>query len=464
MERSGGKILEDNPKPAELISPVHLVGIGGVGMSGLAWLLKDLGYAVQGSDKEESIYTRKLKKVGFKIFIGHHKKHVEGAKSVVYSQAIKEDNPEIKRAKELSLPIFHRGWILAHLAKKKKSIVVAGSHGKTTTTAILSYLLHHLGVSSSYYIGGTIKGWERNACWDINKIMVLESDESDASFLYFRPWISIVTSLDDDHLPFYGGMDKLKFAFEEFLRNTSSEGMVIMETRTTPKISIPPSTKVVTYGIGDGEVMATSLKNVQGGVSFVLKINNQNTGRWFLPLPGEHNVENSLPGIYLALYFGGEISQVRKILSKFPGVKRRIEKVGDIKGATIYDDYAHHPTEIKRILGVFSSHRVRVVFQPHRYSRFSYLKKEFANALTGVKEVVLLPVFSAGEKPIPGADSYSLLSLLKSLGVKCCYCQNIQQAIEYLQSSLTNGEIILTLGAGDVWKVGKLLVSQGGEE
>ncbi len=437
--------------------PFHLIGIGGVGMSGLAWLLHDLGYPVQGSDMVWNGKLEKLREKGVRVFLGHRTENIGVARTIIHSSAISPDNPELRYAKKKGLPIYSRGKFLALLVREKKTLVVAGTHGKTTTTSLIAFLLRGLGISDSYMIGGEIKGWERNAHWGKGEIMVLESDESDGSFLNLDPHIGIITSLDDDHISFYGDLSGIERAFQLFVEKINHSGKVFLHSSLQDKFSLP---EVLTYGLEEGYISASGVRKGEKGNFFELKVGDRKVGEFFLPLPGEYNVENSLPALYLSLSMGGDIKEIKEVLATFPGVKRRVEFRGEIGGVKIFDDYAHHPTEIKKVIKIFPPEKLRVVFQPHRYSRFSRLLKDFAEALSPAREILLLPIYSASEPPLPGISSADLLSLLERKKRRVLLKESLEAVVEYLYHTLHPGDIILILGAGDVTRVGELLLEK----
>ena len=452
-------------KTKKYLPPYHLAGIGGAGMRGLAWILKDKGEDVQGSDTGQSIYLKALQGEGIKIFSQHRRENLNNVRTLIYSSAIEESNPERKEARERGLPQVSRGEFLAQLGKTKKEIVIAGTHGKTTTTALLSFLFRESGISSSYFIGGEIRGEEKNASWDGKELFITESDESDGSFLYLSPFISIITNIDNDHLNFYKNMQTLIHAFKKFREKTSPEGCSLFclhhpYVKEMLPQNLTPS--FITYGIDKGVLQAEALQEEKEGTSFRIKMGSHTIKKFFLPLHGRYNVLNALPSIYLGLKFGIPEKTIREIISAFPGVKRRMEFKGKIRDISIYDDYAHHPTEISETLKALRKRfpgQIRAVFQPHRYSRTISLSEDLAQSLSLADEVVLLPIYAAGENPVPGVDTDIIREILQHKGTPVYYYKSQEEVISYLNQSMKSEETIVTLGAGDISQIGEKLLS-----
>ncbi|NOZ64226.1 MAG: UDP-N-acetylmuramate--L-alanine ligase [Caldiserica bacterium] len=451
-------------KTENYLPPYHLVGIGGAGMRGLAWILRDKGKDVQGSDTGKSVYLKALQEKGIKIFSHHRAENLTSARTLIYSSAIEENNPERREAQKRGIPQVSRGEFLAQLGKSKKEIVIAGTHGKTTTTALLSFLFREAGISSSYFIGGEITGEEKNASWDRKELFIAESDESDGSFLYLTPFISIITNIDNDHLNFYKNMETLIHAFRKFTEKTSPEGCILfcLHHPYVKEILPPkPTPSFITYGIEEGILQAKSLQEEKGGTSFQIKMGNHTIKKFFLPLYGSYNVLNALPSIYLGLKFGIPEKTLREIISSFPGVKRRMEFKGKTRNVSIYDDYAHHPTEIAETLKALRKRfpgQIRVVFQPHRYSRTISLSENLAKSLSLADEVVLLPIYAAGENPLPGVDTDIIRKILQHQGAPVRYYKTQEEVVNYLSQSMKNEETIVTLGAGDIFQIGEKLL------
>jgi len=444
--------------------PYHLVGIGGAGMRGLAWILKDKGEKVQGSDIGKSISLEILQKNGIKIFSQHRASNLNGAGTLIYSSAIEESNPEREEARKRGLPQVSRGEFLAHLGKGKKEIVVAGTHGKTTTTALLSFLFRESGISPSYLIGGEILGEEKNALWCEGELFITESDESDGSFLYLDPFISIITNVDNDHLEFYRDMPTLIRFFKKFIKKTSREGCILFclhHPWVKELLRNKDTSDFITYGIGDGILQAEVIQEEEKGTFFQIKMHHYTIRKLFLPLYGKYNILNVLPSIYLGLKFGIPEKTIRALLSIFPGVKRRLEFKGKFQNVAIYDDYAHHPTEIEVTLKTLRkrySCPLRVVFQPHRYSRTVNLSKNLGKSLSLADEVILIPIYAAGEKPLPGVNTSTIQNILNQKGIPVNYFRSKEETVEYLIKSMKENEIIITMGAGDVFQIGEKLL------
>lgn len=451
---------------------IHFVGIGGIGMSGIAELLHNLGYEVTGSDLKDSETTRRLRELGIKVSTGHGAENIGNAHVVVISSAVSDDNPEVIEAKRKSLPVIPRAEMLAELARLKYGILVAGTHGKTTTTSLISTILAHCGFDPTVVIGGRLKATGSNARLGQGEFLVAEADESDGSFLKLSPTIAVVTNIDREHMDFFKTIDSLKEAFLSFMNKIPFYGVSIVCIENEHLRELLPSIhrRYVTYGFThDAELRAVNVRKGFMSMSFETIYKGKNIGEFDLPLAGTHNILNSLAAIGAALELQIDRAKIREGLKSFDGIQRRFEFKGEVNGIKIFDDYGHHPTEIKATLkaareGLFISSqksdtetgRLFVVFQPHRYTRTKDLMDEFAPSFNDADSLILLAVYSAGEKPIKGVNSETLLKRIKKAGHKSAVCiKDKEKAIEHIITALQRGDMLLTLGAGDVWKIGE---------
>jgi UDP-N-acetylmuramate--alanine ligase len=455
---------------------IHFVGIGGIGMSGIAELLLNLGYTVSGSDLKSSEITERLKRFGGLILKGHAEDHIGDADVVVVSSAVDADNPEVRAARQASIPVIPRAEMLAELMRLKYSIAVAGAHGKTTTTSIVSAVLDRGGLDPTVVIGGKLKNIGTNARLGEGEFIVAEADESDGSFLKMSPTIAVVTNIDREHLDHYPDLDAIKSAFLEFIDRIPFYGLAVLCLDNDSVQGLIPEIKkrYTTYGMStQADVQARNV-NFEGLRSrFTLHHKGEPLGDIRLNLPGIHNVYNALASVAVGLELGIPFETVKAALETVEGVQRRLEIKGDVNGITIVDDYGHHPTEIKTTLQAakeaWPDRRMVVVFQPHRYSRTRALFDEFTRSFYQSDVLLVLPIYSAGEKVIEGIDSSSMCEGIRQHGHKEVICKDtIASAVAGLKDSLVPGDILLTLGAGDVWKVGEEILQdlgpQGSEE
>ncbi|OGR78942.1 MAG: UDP-N-acetylmuramate--L-alanine ligase [Elusimicrobia bacterium RIFCSPLOWO2_02_FULL_39_32] len=443
------------------IQKIHFVGIGGSGMSGIAEVLVNLGYKVTGSDLKQSDVTDRLQGLGAEIFYGHRKQNVGETQVVVTSTAVRKDNPEVKQALKLKIPVIPRIEMLAELARLKYTIAVAGTHGKTTTTSMVATILQESGMDPTFIIGGKLQQLGSGAKLGHGDYLVAEADESDGSFLKLSPTIAIITNIDNDHLDYHGSMKKLKSAFIEFGNRVPFYGCTICCVQDKEVKSILPylNRQVVTYGFDSGcAYSAQKISFENQHTRFNLFFKKEEVGTISLPLSGKHNVLNALAACVCALELKIPFEKISLSLQKFQSVARRIELRGEKNGALWIDDYGHHPTEIKATLSAlrekYKDKRLVVLFQPHRFSRTKILLKEFGKALRDGNEVILLPIYPAGEKPIPGLSSKNLLHVLRRNGVHSTLLNGHQPPM-FLEQYCKPDTIFLTLGAGDVWKMGQ---------
>ncbi len=438
---------------------IHFVGIGGIGMSGIAEVLHNLGYEVTGSDLKESANTERLRSLGIKVYIGHRAENIDSAHVVVISSAVREDNPEVVEARRRSIPVIPRAEMLAEIGRLKYSILVAGTHGKTTTTSLISAILSHAGLDPTVIIGGRLKATGTNARLGRGEFLVAEADESDGSFLKLSPTVAVATNIDREHMDYFKTMDALYSAFREFLDKVPFYGLSVLcyENIYLRNIAKELNRKCISYGFSeDADVMATEITSREGVVSFNVVYKGDDLGVFQIPLLGVHNVLNALSAIIVSreLYVKDEI--IREALRGFSGIQRRFEYKGAFKGAKVYDDYGHHPTEIKATLKAVKNggfNRLLVVFQPHRYTRTMDLFQEFVKSFDSVDRLYIMDIYPAGERPIEGVTAEALANGIRKRGGNVSYCPDRRELIGILSKEVREGDIVLTLGAGDVWKV-----------
>ena len=451
---------------------IHFVGIGGIGMSGIAELLLNLGYTVSGSDLKSSEITERLKRFGGLILKGHAEDHVGNADVVVVSSAVDADNPEVRAARQASIPVIPRAEMLAELMRLKYSIAVAGAHGKTTTTSIVSAVLDRGGLDPTVVIGGKLKSIGTNARLGEGDFIVAEADESDGSFLKMSPTIAVVTNIDREHLDHYPDLDAIKSAFLEFIDRIPFYGLAVLCLDNESVQSLIPEIKkrYTTYGMStQADVQARNLIFEGLRSRFTLHHQGEPLGDIRLNLPGIHNVYNAMASVAVGFELGIPFETVKAALETVEGVQRRLEIKGDVNGITIVDDYGHHPTEIKTTLQAakeaWPDRRMVVVFQPHRYSRTRALFDEFTRSFYQSDVLLVLPIYSAGENVIEGVDSNSMCDGIRQHGHKEVICKDtIAAAVAGLKDILVPGDILLTLGAGDVWKVGEDILRELGPQ
>jgi len=447
------------------IGTIHFVGIGGIGMSGIAEVMNQLGYRVQGSDVAESYVVEKLRKAGIPVSIGHSPDNLGDAAVVVISSAIKDSNPEMVAAAERRLPRVKRAEMLAELMRMQKTVAVAGTHGKTTTTSMVAALLDGGGLDPTVINGGIINRYGSNARLGKSDWWVIEADESDGSFLRLDGTIAVVTNVDPEHLEHYGTFDRVKDSFVEFIENVPFYGLAVLcvdHPEVQNLIGRIRDRRIVTYGFSAlADVRADNVSAVQGGSQFDAVILGKDGERRVLEkvhvsMPGRHNVQNALAAIAVAIELGISDEDIVKGFDKFDGVKRRFTKVGEIDGAVIIDDYAHHPTEIRAVLAAAregAEQRVIAVVQPHRYSRLQALMEDFQNAFNDADVVMVAPVYAAGEEPIEGADSSALAEGLRAHGHRMVReVADLDDLCRALRDLAAEGDMVICMGAGDITK------------
>jgi len=446
------------------IGTIHFVGIGGIGMSGIAEVMHQLGYKVQGSDASDSYVVEKLRKSGIPVSIGHSPDNLGDAAVVVCSTAIKDSNPEVQAAAERRLPRVKRAEMLAELMRMQKTVAVAGTHGKTTTTSMIAALLDGGGLDPTVINGGIINRYGSNARLGKSDWWVIEADESDGSFLRLDGTIAVVTNIDPEHLDHYGDFDGVKDAFVEFVENVPFYGLAVLcvdhpEVQTI--IGRIRDRRIVTYGFSAlADVRAENVTPVPGGTTFDALILDKDGERRSLavhvPIPGRHNVQNALAAIAVALELGISDDTIVAAFEKFEGVKRRFTHAGEADGAVVIDDYAHHPTEIRAVLAAAregAQGRVIAVVQPHRYTRLRDLMDDFQSAFNDADVVFVAPVYPAGEEPIEGVDSDALAEGLRAHGHRMVRSvADLDDLCGALRDLAAEGDMIICMGAGDITK------------
>jgi len=446
---------------------VHFVGIGGIGMSGIAELLKNLGYAVSGSDEKRSVVTDRLVSLGITVSIGHQPANVGDSDVVVVSSAVRSSNPEVVEAKRRQVPVIPRAEMLAELMRLRFSIAVAGSHGKTTTTSMIALVLERAGLDPTAVIGGRLSAFGSNARLGRGELMVAEADESDRSFLKLFPTIAVMTNIDHEHLENYGGFDDLKQAFVDFANKVPFYGSVVLCLDDPHLSSVMPklARRIVTYGLeaADADVTATDIHLAPLSVTATVKRRARRAddasktlatlGDLTLNVPGRHNLQNALAAIAVGTELGLSFDRIAAGLRDFHGAERRFEVRGEPRGILIVDDYGHHPTEIAAVLAAARtlSRRTIVVFQPHRYTRTAHLMDAFGPALADADHIVLTDIYSAGEEPIPGVTLDALAtSIRRQVSVPLDVAPTLDDAIAAVKRTALGGDIVITLGAGSV--------------
>ncbi|RIX32106.1 UDP-N-acetylmuramate--L-alanine ligase [Sphingomonas edaphi] len=447
------------------IGTIHFVGIGGIGMSGIAEVMHHLGYKVQGSDQAEGYVVEGLRKRGIPVAIGHSAENLGDARVVVCSTAISRGNPEVEAAIERRLPLVRRAEMLAELMRMQSTVAVAGTHGKTTTTSMIAAMLDAGGIDPTVINGGVINAYGSNARLGKSDWMVVEADESDGSFLRLDGTIAVVTNIDPEHLEHYGTFDAVKDAFVEFVENVPFYGLAVMcvdHPEVQGVLSRIRDRRVVTYGTSAlADLRAENIEAVNGGSRFDVSVREADGGRRviegvFVPMPGRHNVLNALAAVAVGLEFKMDDAVIAKGFERFSGVKRRFTRVGEIDGAAVIDDYAHHPVEIRAVLGAAreaADERVIAVVQPHRYSRLQNLMEDFQNAFNDADVVFVAPVYAAGERPIEGVDATALAEGLRAHGHRMVKTvDSAQDLAANLRDLAGEGDLIVCMGAGDITK------------
>jgi UDP-N-acetylmuramate--alanine ligase len=456
------------------VKQVHFVGIGGAGMCGIAEVLLTQGYGVSGSDLAESAATRRLRQLGATIHVGHAKAHIAGADAVVVSTAVKEDNPEVMAARASKIPVVPRALMLAELMRLKQGIAVAGTHGKTTTTSLVSSVLAEGGLDPTFVIGGRLEAAGTNARLGAGEFIVVEADESDASFLYLQPVLAVVTNIDADHMETYDhSLDRLRQAFVDFLQHLPFYGTAVLcIDDPNVRLIMPQLTKpVTTYGLSaDARVRAVDLEAAGGQMRFRVVRYGETDLQVALNLAGVHNVLNALAAIAVGLELGVPEARIAKALAEFKGVGRRFQNYGKVRlagggGFTLIDDYGHHPAEMAATLaaarGAFPGRRVLLAFQPHRYTRTRDCFEDFVAVLSTADALVLTEVYSAGEAPIVAADGRALARGVRVQGkVEPVFVEKVADLPAAVLAAARDGDLVLMMGAGSIGGIAPQLASR----
>ena len=437
----------------------HFIGIGGVGMGALAQLVLAKGNEVSGSDLRDNQIVKSLRDLDVKVFLEHDPQNIEGADYIVFSSAIDENNPEMKAAIRRDVPVMQRAELLAELMEDFSGITVAGAHGKTTTTSLVSHLLQECGLNPTTAVGGAIRGASSGARLGDGEYFVAEVDESDGSFLYFSPKYSIITNIDFEHIDYYRNWDNIINAYREFIEKTQDDGIVLVYGGDERLLKLANESKknVKTYGFAShNEFIAKNIRAAGFNTLYDCFLKETLLGTIELPTPGKHNVLNSLATVALGLHLSIDFDDICKALKTYGGVKRRFQLIDHINDIYVVDDYAHHPTEIKATLEAakaVATKRQVVVFQPHRYSRLKSLEKEFIQALKEADHLVVTDIYAASEKPIEGLSIQNIVAQLKALrSGPTEYCETTD-LVDHLCETAKSGDLILTLGAGDITQV-----------
>ncbi|WP_455377677.1 UDP-N-acetylmuramate--L-alanine ligase [Petrachloros mirabilis] len=454
------------------IQQIHLVGIGGSGMSGIAEVLLTLGYKVTGSDLQASDTTRRLEELGGRIFIGHQESNVGEAQVVVISSAVSSENPEVVSAKARHIPVIPRAEMLAELMRLKFGVAIAGAHGKTTTTSMVANVLAQGGLDPTMVIGGKVNALGSHARLGRGELLIAEADESDGSFLRLSPTIVAVTNIDREHLDHYGSMERINESFLEFINKVPFYGLAVLCADDDRLRALFP--KIVkryhTYGLYDRDgatpdFRATEISLKQWGSEFRAYFRSRNLGPFRLSVPGVHNVSNALAAIAVGVELDVPVDLIRKALAAFSGVERRFHLRGEADGIMVVDDYGHHPTEIKATLAAakqgWPDRRLVVLFQPHRYTRTRDLLEDFAQAFKDADRLYITEIYAASEEPIPGVSGAKLAEAIRAAGHPAvAFIERKELLADQVFPQLNAGDLVLTLGAGDIWKTGPALLAK----
>jgi UDP-N-acetylmuramate--alanine ligase len=449
---------------------VHFVGIGGVGMSGIALVLKNMGFEVSGSDLKESDATQRLRAAGIRVGIGHDAAHCADAQAVAYSSAVSSTNPELEWARAQGIPVIRRAEMLAELMRMKFSVAISGSHGKTTVTSLVAHVMERAGLDPTSVIGGRVLGTDAGARLGQSQYLVAEADESDRSFLALYPTIAVVTNIEREHLDVYRDLSDLKREFTRFVNRVPFYGSVILclDSPAVRSIRGRAKRRVVTYSVDSpADFRAKDVQFYGFSSAFTVLFGGQEVGRFNLPVPGRHNVANALAAIAVGNELGIDFATMEQALRVFSGVHRRLEKRGEKNRVAVYDDYGHHPTEVRVTLDTlrhaFPDRRILVVFQPHRYTRTKLLAEEFGTSFDAADELILTRIYAASEPEIPGVDAGLIASAVQARNrerpvVSCV--PELADVPGVLLPKLKPGDVVLTLGAGNIWTIGDELLAR----
>ena len=451
------------------IEKIHFVGIGGIGMSGIAEVLLNLGYKVSGSDLRGSDITERLAALGGEIYIGHRAENLDSVDVVVTSSAVRDDNPEVAEARVRLIPVIPRAEMLAELMRMKYGIAIAGTHGKTTTTSMVATILSHGGIDPTIVIGGKLNTLGTNAQLGQGKFLVAEADESDGSFLKLSPTIAVVTNIDADHLDFYtGGIDQIKDTFVDFINKVPFYGLAVLclEDRNIADIIPRVKKRFMTYGLSSqADLRATHVRLEGGTTTFTAHYKGYRLGEVSFSMPGAHNVLNALACTAVAMELDVPFAVIQEGFARFGGVGRRFQVKGEPKGIMIVDDYGHHPAEIRATLAAakhgWPERRLVVAFQPHRYTRTKELYDDFLKCFYDADVLVLTDIYSAGEPAIEGISSETLAATIRQHGQKdVTYVPDREQIPDHLAGVVRPDDIVITLGAGNIWQAGEALLAK----
>ena len=455
------------------IQRVHFVGIGGIGMSGIAEVLLNLGYKVSGSDLKPSTVTSRLAEIGAVFFLGHTAENVAGADVVIVSSAITRNNVEVVAAHHRHIPVIQRAEMLAELMRLKYGIAIGGMHGKTTTTSMVAAVLAAGGLDPTVVVGGRVDAMGSNARLGKSQYLVAEADESDRSFLKLSPILAVVTNIDREHMDCYRDMEDVQRSFTEFMDRVPFYGMVVACNDNDELRGLLPAVqrRILTYGTREGSDF--QIKSVHCGPrsnstvlsSFRVNYRGEDFGEFLLRVPGEHNVENATAAIAVGVGLDVPVEKIREALENFNGVDRRFQRVGTANGVTVIDDYGHHPTEIRATLAAARQcgfNRIHVIFQPHRYTRTQLLLDEFATAFSDADSVLVLDIYAASEPPIPGITAELLARRISESNGRARYVSSLTEAVTLAAGAAKPGDMVLTLGAGNVWQLAPRLLEELG--
>jgi len=448
------------------VRSIHLVGVGGCGMSGIAKVLHEMGYKVSGSDVREGPNTIRLRDVGVRVYIDHAAENIRDADILVFSSAVSSDNPELIEAHSRGIPVIMRAEMLAWIMDQSSTrIAVAGTHGKTTTSAMIAKMLDSGKFAPTFFIGCDMDYVEGNARLGGGRFAVAEADESDSSFLFLSPTVGIITNIEDDHMERFGSMSNVLDTFEKFARRVSGDGFILLDENDSNNQELMKrvDSRFITYGLNNGgRYSARDLRFEHFGSRFAFLADGEEMGEVELSVPGWQNVLNSLPVFAIGFEFGLDFHSIAASLRTFTGARRRFQTVGELSKILIVDDYAHHPTEIRATLHAARSgwpgRRIICIFQPHRYTRTALLKDRFAAAFEDADKVLVTDIYAASEKPIPGISGKTIADGIS--GREVVYVPKKEMIFEHLMDDLREGDMVLTLGAGDIYTVGKEILTR----
>jgi UDP-N-acetylmuramate--alanine ligase len=447
---------------------LHFTGIGGIGMSGIAMVLHNLGYTISGSDQRFSATTERLAPMGIRVYEGHAAGHVAGAKALVVTSAVRADNPELVEARRLGIPVIPRGELLAELMRLKFGIAIAGSHGKTSTTSMTAAVLAHAGLDPTVVVGGKVGtlGGE-NARLGQSDFLLVESDESDGSFLKLAPILAVVTNIDREHLDHYHSIEEIRAAFRDFVNKVPFYGAAVLCLDDENVQQILPAVKrrTITYGVSaQADLQIAEAEYGHLASRWKLRLRGEELGAFEIRVPGAHNVLNATAAVALALELDVPVAVIASGLLEYAGVDRRFQRRGEARGVTVVDDYGHHPTEVRATLAaarLCRFGRIHVIFQPHRYTRTQHLLDEFARSFHQADAVYLMDIYAASEPPIAGVSSEVLVERLQDFGHRGArYCGSMESAVAAVVEAAAPGDVIVTMGAGSVWQAGEKILAR----